>query len=96
MLSLIALADADLSPLSAYERLAVEYLLRDELSELARERRTGDTALLLAISAAEVLHILHREMSSAEVDDLLDRVRHAAVGQLAIERAAQLAHLSAA
>ncbi len=94
MLTAIVLRDDELSTLSRTEVLALEHLLHDTLSDVARTRRSGDSALLLAIKAADYLAPLLDELGDEGVATLLDEVAHSAVGRAALARANEVAALT--
>lgn len=95
MLTRIVLDDQSVAELSGFEVLALEYLVYDHLSEAARRRRSGDTALLLAIKAAEFLAPLVASHGDAGCDELLAAVRASATARAAIARADQILRLVA-
>lgn len=90
----VVLRDTELALLTEDERLALEYVLRTTLSEVARVRRAGDSALLLAVSAAEVLGALLERHSQDEVDDLVAAMPEHEVGRVALRRARDVARLT--
>lgn len=90
------LRDAEISRLSVDERLALEYVVRSTLSEAARERRSGDSALLFAIAAAEVYEALLRSRDDEAVEALAERARRSRVGRLALDRVRKIAAFTAA
>jgi hypothetical protein len=96
MLTRVLMRDAELAALDEDDRLALEYVVRTTMSEVARDRRHGDSALLLAVSAAEVLEPLLDRLGEHEVDDLLARTLGSDLGQVALRRAHDLAALTAA
>lgn len=95
MLTAIVLRDDELAELSRNEVLALEYLLHERLSEVARDRRSGDSALLLAIKAADYLAPLLDELGDDATAALLDDVSVSEGGQAAFERARAVAALTA-
>lgn len=88
------LRDSETATLSRHEVLALEHLVHERLSEIARGRKSGDSALLLAIRAADYLAPLLDELTDDEVDTLLDRVRESAVGRTAFARTFAVAALT--
>ena len=62
MLAVLVLRDAELAALTRNEVLALEHLLHERMSEVARTRRSGDSSLLFAIKAAEYLAPLLDEL----------------------------------
>ena len=95
MLTAIVLRDDELSTLSRNETLALEHLLHERLSEVARGRRSGDSALLLAIKAADYLAPLLDELGDDETYDLLAAVATSELGRAAFDRAKAVAALTA-
>ena len=95
MLTAIVLRDTELAGLSRHEVLAMEHLIHERLSEVARLRRSGDSALLLAIKSADYLAPLFEELGDDETFDLLDRVRESDTWQTASDRVAAVAALTA-
>jgi hypothetical protein len=95
MLTAIVLRDDELATLSRHEVLALEHLLHERMSEIARTRRSGDSALLLAIKAADYLAPLLDELGDDAVAELLADVAVSALGREAFDRAAQVAALTA-
>jgi hypothetical protein len=94
MLTAIVLRDDELAKLSRHEQLGLEFLLHDRLSEVARGRRSGDSALLLAIKAADYLAPLYDELGDEDVSALLDEVAESESGRTALYRAAQVAAIT--
>lgn len=94
MMTRVVLRDAELAALSDDERLALEYAIRSALSETARERRAGDSALLLAVSAAEVLGVLLEHVGEAGAEALIDDVLASEIGRTALLRASAVARLT--
>lgn len=94
MLTAMILRDAELSTLSRHETLALEHLLHERLSEIARGRKSGDSALLLAIKAADYLAPLLDELGEDETVTLLGRVRQSPIGRTAVARAYAVAALT--
>lgn len=96
MLTRILLLDAELSRLSVDERLALEYVVRSSLSDIARDRRSGDSALLFAIAAAEVYDVLLHGRDDEAVESLVERVRRSRAGRAAVDRAHRVASMTSA
>jgi len=94
MLTAIVLRDDELSTLSRNQVLALEHLLHDTLSDVARTRRSGDSALLLAIKAADYLAPLIDELGDEGVEELLDEVAHSDLGRTALQRANEVAAIT--
>lgn len=94
MLTAMLLRDAELTTLTRHETLALEHLLHERLSEVARGRKSGDSALLLAIKAADYLAPLLDELGDDEVGTLLARVRESALGRTAFARVYAVAALT--
>lgn len=94
MLTAIILRRSEWARLSRVQRLALEFLVHDRLSEIARHRRSGDTALLLAIRAAEYLEPLLDELGAGGCDDLLTDVRVSDLGLSALLRTEEMAALA--
>jgi hypothetical protein len=94
MLTPIVLRDTELSTLSRHQTLAMEHLLHERLSEVARARRSGDSALLLAIRASDFLSPLLDELGDEATFALLDELRTSALGRTAFERASAVAALT--
>ena len=94
MLTAIVLRDAELATLTRRQVLALEHLLHERMSEVARGRRSGDSALLLAIRAADYLAPLLDEMGDDDVTALLDEVRESAVAKTAFARVYAVAALT--
>ncbi|MDQ1711846.1 MAG: hypothetical protein QOE45_1296 [Frankiaceae bacterium] len=95
MLTAIVLRDDELAALTPHEALALEHLLHDRLSEVARTRKSGDSSLLLAIKAADYLSPLLDELGDAAAMELVDAVANSDLGRLAFERATAVAALTA-
>ncbi len=96
MLTTIVLRDEELATLDRHRTLALEHLLHERMSELARLRSSGDSALLLAIKAADYLAPLLDELGDEAVTALLSDVADSRIGQVAFDRAAAVAALTAA
>ncbi|HWL37944.1 MAG TPA: hypothetical protein VNQ77_17290 [Frankiaceae bacterium] len=94
MLTAMILRDDELKTLSRHEVLALEHLLHERMSEIARTRRSGDSALLLAIKAADYLAPLLDEMGDEYVVDLLASVTASELGRTAFARALAVAALT--
>lgn len=94
MLTAIVLRDDELATLTRHEVLALEHLLHERLSEIARTRRSGDSSLLLAIKAADYLAPLLDELGDDAAFELLSCVRVSDVGQEAFRRATAIAALT--
>ena len=94
MLTSLILRDPEVAPLSRHEKLALEHLLHERLSEVARGRKSADSALLLAIRAAGYLAPLLDELGEAGTAELLRAVRRSPVGQHAFVRAGALAAIT--
>ena len=94
MLTAIVLRDQELATLSRTEVLALEHLLHERMSEVARTRRSGDSALLLAIKSADYLAPLLDELGDDETYDLLAEVAASDLGRVAFDRAAAIAALT--
>lgn len=94
MLTAMILRDAELASLTRHEVLALEHLLHERMSEVARTRRSGDSALLLAIKAADYLAPLFDELGDDAVVELLADVRVSALGRTAMARANAVAALT--
>lgn len=94
MLTPIVLRDTELATLSRHQTLALEHLLHERLSEVARARRSGDSALLLAIRAADFLAPLFDELGDDETFALLDDLRVSALWATASDRVAAVAALT--
>jgi len=95
MLTAIVLRDQELASLSRHEVLALEHLLHERMSEVARTRRSGDSALLLAIKSADYLAPLLDELGDEATYDLLDAVASSEAARAAFERASAIAALTA-
>lgn len=95
MLTAIVLRDDERSTLSRHQTLALEHLLHERLSEGARSRRSGDSALLLAIRAADYLAPLLDEVGDDETIALLDALRESPLGRTALDRATAVAAIAA-
>jgi hypothetical protein len=96
MLTAIVLRDDEVASLTRHEVLGLEHLLHERLSEVARDRRSGDSSLLLAIKAADYLAPLLDELGDDETFDLLDRLAASPVALVAFARAEVVAALTAA
>ena len=96
MLTHIVLRDEELATLSRTEVLAFEHLLHERMSEVARSRRSGDSALLLAIKAADYLAPLVDELGDDAAATLLTDLATSALAQIAFARAAAVAALTEA
>ena len=96
MMTRVVLRDTELALLTDDQRLALEYAVRTALSETARERRAGDSALLLAVSAAEVLGVLLDRIGDERTDALIDEVVSSDIGRTALLRSRAVASLTAA
>lgn len=94
MLTAMILRDAELATLSRHETLALEHLLHERMSEIARRRKSGDSALLLAIKAADYLAPLLDEMGDDYVVELLAQVATSDLGRVAFDRALAVAALT--
>lgn len=94
MLTAIVLRDSELATLSRHEVLAMEHLLHERLSEVARGRRSGDSALLLAIKAADYLSPLLDELGDDDVETLLATLARSELGRTALDRATAVAALT--
>lgn len=94
MLTALILRDTELATLSRHEVLGLEHLLHERMSEIARNRRSGDSALLLAIRAADYLAPLLDELGDDEVADLLARLTASEIGRTAFARALAVAALT--
>lgn len=95
MLTAIVLRDSERATLSRHEVLAFEHLLHERLSEVARDRKSGDSALLLAIRAADYLAPLLDELGDEAVSDLLASVSGTELARTAFARATAVAALTA-
>ncbi|HEX8004680.1 MAG TPA: hypothetical protein VF519_18490 [Mycobacteriales bacterium] len=95
MLTAIVLRDTERATLSRHEVLALEHLLHERLSEVARDRRSGDSALLLAIKAADYLAPLLDELGDEATFALLATVSATELGRAAFDRATAVAALTA-
>lgn len=95
MLTAIVLRDDELASLTRSEVLALEFLLHERLSEVARARKSGDSALLLAIKAADYLAPLLDELGDDGVGELLATVLASPLAERAFERANAVAALTA-
>lgn len=95
MLAALVLRDTELASLTRNEILALEHLLHERMSEVARTRRSHDTSLLFAIKAAEYLAPLLDELGDDGALDLLHQVAISPIGQTAFERVARVAALTA-
>lgn len=94
MLTAIVLRDDELAELSRNEVLALEHLLHERLSEVARDRRSGDSALLLAIKAADYLAPLLDELGDEATSALLVAVAASEPARAAFDRASAVAALT--
>jgi hypothetical protein len=94
MLTALILRDAELATLSRHQVLALEHLLHERMSEIARNRRSGDSALLLAIRAADYLAPLMDELGDEGVGDLLSQVTGSELGAVAFSRLLAVAALT--
>jgi hypothetical protein len=94
MLTAIVLRDTELATLSRQQVLGMEHLLHERLSEIARDRRSGDSALLLAIKAADYLAPLLDELGDASAHALLDDLAGSELGRTAFDRALAVAALT--
>lgn len=94
MLTAMILRDTELATLSRHEVLALEHLLHERMSEIARRRKSGDSALLLAIKAADYLAPLLDEMGDEYVVSLLAEVATSDLGRTAFARALAVAALT--
>lgn len=94
MLTAIVLRDAELATLSRHQVLALEHLLHEHLSEIARDRRSGDSALLLAIKAADYLAPLLDELGDETVSTMLAELAGSDLGRTAFGRATAVAALT--
>lgn len=90
MLTRMLLRDAEIARLSVDERLALEYVVRTTLSEMARSRRSGDSALLFAIAAAEIWAVLIRSRDDDAVEALVEKVRASRIGRTTLDRVRQV------
>ena len=95
MLTTIVLRDDELATLSRTQVLALEHLLHERLSEVARTRKSGDSALLLAIKAADYLAPLYEQMDDTDVDEMLCDLAGSDLGRTAFERVEAVAELTA-
>ncbi|HEU0129949.1 MAG TPA: hypothetical protein VFQ85_03030 [Mycobacteriales bacterium] len=95
MLTTVVLRDAERASLSRHELLALEHLLHERLSEIARTRRSGDSALLLAIKSADFLAPLLDELGDDAVVELLAATAASELGRTAFDRAVAVAALTA-
>jgi hypothetical protein len=95
MLTAIVLRDSELAQLSRHEVLALEHLLHERMSEIARTRRSGDSSLLLAIKAADYLSPLLDELGDEATAELLADVSVSDIGRTAYDRATAVAALTA-
>jgi hypothetical protein len=94
MLTAIVLRDDELAMLSRHEVLALEHLLHERMSEIARTRKSGDSSLLLAIKAADYLAPLLDELGDDATAELLADVAASALGRTAFDRANRVAALT--
>lgn len=88
------LRDAELKTLTRHEQLALEHLLHERMSEVARCRKSGDSALLLAIKAADYLAPLLDELGDDDTVELLGAVAASELGRTAFARALAVAALT--
>jgi hypothetical protein len=95
MLTAIVLRDQELASLNRHEVLALEHLLHEHMSEVARTRRSGDSALLLAIKSADYLAPLLDELGDDATYDLLTAVATSEAAHTAFDRATAIAALTA-
>ena len=95
MLAVLVLRDEEIAALTRNEVLALEHLLHERMSEVARTRRSGDSSLLFAIKAAEFLAPLLDELGDEAALDLLHEVAASTVGRTAFDRASVVAALTA-
>jgi hypothetical protein len=95
MLTTIVLRDDELATLSRTEVLGLEHLLHEHLSEAARTRKSGDSALLLAIKAADYLAPLLDELGDDATGDLLHDLAESDVGHAAFDRVSVVVELTA-
>jgi hypothetical protein len=95
MLAVLVLRDAELAALTRNEVLALEHLLHERMSEVARTRKSGDSSLLFAIKAAEYLAPLLDELGDDDAMDLLREVAASPLGRTAFDRASVVAALTA-
>jgi hypothetical protein len=91
VLTAIILRDDELASLSRHEVFALEHILHERLSAVARARRNNDSALLLAIKAADYLAPLLDELGDRRADRVIKGVASSSLGTLALERAMTLA-----
>ena len=96
MLTPIVLRDAEVAPLTRHQVLALEHLLHERMSEIARGRKSGDSSLLLAIKAADYLAPLLDELGDDEVATLLSDTIASDLCQAAFGRLTAVAALTAA
>jgi hypothetical protein len=94
MLTAIVLRDSERALLNGHQVMALEHLLHERFSEVARARRSGDSALLLAIKAADYLAPLFEELGDDAAFALLDEVRGSALAQTAFDRVTAMAALT--
>lgn len=94
MLTAIVLRDEERRALTRHEVLALEHLLHERMSEIARTRRSGDSALLLAIKAADYLAPLLDELGDDAVAALLSDLAVSELGRTAFQRATAVAALT--
>lgn len=92
----IMLRDSELAGLSRHEVLAIEHLLHERMSEIARTRKAGDSALLLAIRAADYLAPLLADLGDEATADLLAETARSETARVALDRAEAVARLTAA
>jgi hypothetical protein len=86
MLAVLVLRDTELAALTRNEVLALEHLLHERMSEVARTRRSGDSSLLFAIKAAEYLAPLLDELGDDAAIDLLHAMAGSPLGRIAYDR----------
>jgi hypothetical protein len=94
MLTAIVLRDDELAALTRHETLALEHLLHERMSEIARTRKSGDSSLLLAIKAADYLAPLLDELGDDATAELLAGVAASPLGRTAFDRANRVAELT--
>jgi hypothetical protein len=94
MLTAIVLRDEERRALNRHEVLGLEHLLHDRMSEVARTRRSGDSAILLAIKAADYLAPLLDELGDDATATLLSDLTVSELGRTAFDRATAVAALT--
>lgn len=94
MLTALLLRDTEAAALSRHQTLALEHLLHERLSEVARARKAGDSALLFAIRAADYLAALLEELGEDATAETLARTRAGALGRAAFARLDAVAALT--